>query len=358
MKQRQMHRRMSLPTGTETLRLRESARQRRIARRLDDLFESWGYVPVETPLVDYFEVYRRLLSERDIRQIYRAVDRQGEILALRSDTTIFLAKQLGLYLSPEELPVRVHYHEQIVRAEEQHDISSNEYQQAGVELVGVPGSDGDGEIIILATEALRSVGVSDAAVHIGSHAVLNAVVESTQVAEEEREALRRTLPTLLQSRMFNDPLFSMIPRAQRRVLSFIGTPVEFETLIAEERDLPDPVQTALGELRRTVQIVEPHFPEIRLDFSELGAHGYYTGIAFSVYLPHSNAAVLRGGRYDRLLVSFGMDAPSVGFSMFPRKLPPETLARSGEAAHDEATLSSRITAGRRVIDPAGRSSTV
>ncbi len=358
MKQRQMHRRMSLPTGTETLRLRESGRQRRIARRLDDLFESWGYVPVETPLVDYFEVYRRLLTERDIRQIYRAVDRQGEILALRSDTTIFLAKQLGLYLSPDELPVRVHYHEQIVRAEEQHDISSNEYQQAGVELVGVPGSEGDGEIIILATEALRSLGVTDAAVHIGSHGVLNAIVESLSMPEEERESLRRTLPSLLQSRMFEDPLFSTIPRGQRRVLGFIGTPQEFEALIAEERDLPRPVLSALGDLQRTVRLVEPHFPEIRLDFSELGAHGYYTGIAFSVYLPHSNAAVLRGGRYDRLLVSFGIDAPSVGFSMFPRKLPAQTLALPGETGRDEAALSDRIAAGRRLIDRPERNSTV
>ena len=67
---------------------------------------------------------------------------------------------------------------------------------------------------------------------------------------------------------------------------------------------------------------------LRIDTRELGAYSYYTGIAFGAYLSDSNAAVIRGGRYDRLLETFGFDAPSVGFSMYTRKLPPSTLAEA------------------------------
>jgi ATP phosphoribosyltransferase regulatory subunit len=345
-----MHRRLSLPTGTETLRLREAARQRQIARQLEGLFEAWGYAPVETPLVDYFEVYRRLLSDSDVRQIYRAVDRQGEILALRSDTTIFLAKQLGLYLSPDELPVRVYYSEQIVRAEEEHDISSNEYQQAGVELVGLPGSEGDAEILTLAVEALHALGVTGAALHVGSHSVLEEILLALSAGTQEgRETLRDTLPKAMKARVFDTAPFSDLPTQYRNLLRFMGSRDELEEIM--DRDgafYPPDVTRALEELLRTIRLVEEVSGDVRIDFSELGTHGYYTGLAFAVYLPDNNTAVLQGGRYDRLLVSFGIDAPSVGFSMFPRKLPLETMAIPADPSGVPQTLKERLRAGREV----------
>ncbi len=347
MKKGHMHRRLSLPTGTETLRLREADRQRRIARRLEEMFDAWGYAPVETPLVDFFEVYRRLLSENDVLQIYRAVDRQGEILALRSDTTLFLAKQLGLHLSLEDLPVRVYYHEQIVRAEERHDIASNEYQQAGVELVGLPGTDADAEVIILAMEALKSLGVDGAVVHAGSHAVLEEVLTALEVDSGKRDVLRETLPGLVKTRSFEHPLFMELPETYRTLLQFIGSREELSELAAREHNAWSAgVRRTLDDLSATISKIPGDSQDFRIDLSELGARGYYTGIAFSVYLPESNSAVLRGGRYDRLLVSFGIDAPAVGFSMFPRKLPPHTMATQSDTHRNISSLEMRIAAGR------------
>ncbi len=352
MKKGHLHRRLSLPTGTETLRLREASRQRRIALQLDSLFEAWGYVPVETPLVDYFEVYRRLLRDNDIRQIYRAVDRQGEILALRSDTTIFLAKQLGLYLSPEELPVRVHYNEQIVRAEEKHDISSNEYQQAGVELVGLPGSEGDAEILTLAMESLRALGVKETVLHAGSHSVLEEVlvaVSSDVSKNDGQDDLRDTLPTAIKARYFDGPPFSLLPGQYQNLLRFIGSREELEAVMQHEGpDYTPELTETLQSLIQTISTVESTSGTVRIDFSELGSHGYYTGLAFAVYLPDGNTAVLQGGRYDSLLVSFGIDAPSVGFSMFPRKLPADTMELRDTSERAPQTLDDRVRAGREV----------
>ncbi len=337
----QSHRQLSLPTGTETLQLREAARHRRISRALEDLFLAWGYDPVEIPLVDYFDVYRRFLADQGSRHMYRAVDRQGEILALRSDVTLFLAKQLGTHLSAEELPVRVFYDAQIVRAEERDDISNNEYQQAGIELVGVPGLDGDAEVLLLAATALDRLSLDGGALHIGSHEIIRAAAQLFAPAEGDalREAVRRR-------EIATNPLFAPFPDEVRALLAFIGPLPAFEAHLSTLDAYP-PLRRAADSLAAVVRavgsVVSPARREcLRIDTSEIGAYTYYTGISFGAYLSDSNAAVIRGGRYDRLLKAFGFDAPSVGFSMYTRKLPASTLAEAYR--HVEAVSGSSFTA--------------
>ncbi len=333
-----------LPTGTETLHLREASRHRAITRTMEEIFDLWGYQPAETPLVDFFDLYRHFLSEEDARSMYRTVDAQGEILAVRADTTLFLAKQLGLHLTAEELPVRIQYNQQIVRSEGVDDIASNEYQQAGVELVGIAGTDGDVEILLLLLETMNHLERQDAVVHVGSHRILQAVAQSLEVPPE-------ALPTLTEAIIRRQPeaALSQMPEGIAALLRFIGSGEEFAAALGSW-ELPPAVRNAARELQERVdlasQLMEPRSsepvvgsgdaiavaPRIRVDMSELGTHPYYSGIAFSAYCSSGTAAVARGGRYDTLLAQFGFDAPSVGFSMYTRKLPPDTLARFVEPA--------------------------
>lgn len=349
------NRRLSLPTGTETLQLRESARQRRIAQRLEQVFELWGYTPAHTPLVDYFDVYRRLISEDTVRETYRAVDRQGEILAVRSDTTLFLAKQLGAHLAPDELPVRVYYNDQIVRAEAEHEIAHNEYRQAGVELVGLASREADLEVLLLALEALTAVGIRRAALHLGSMELVEAVA-STRTDTDSAE-----LAQALRRRSFSHPALTTLDADTRAILALMAGPDAFASRL-ETAGLPDDVAGAARDLVSLTAMVERVAPEgleldVRVDPSEVGGHAYYTGISFAVYLPGVNDAVARGGRYDRLLDAFGFDTPSVGFSVYAGKLPAETPGaeeapiRSAAGADFETRLAdarSRRSSGERV----------
>ncbi|POR03990.1 hypothetical protein AU468_04815 [Alkalispirochaeta sphaeroplastigenens] len=315
------HHSLGLPTGTETLQLQEAARHRRITRVLEDQFELWGYTPAETPLVDYFDVYQPLLTPEGVRSTYRAMDRQGEILSVRADTTLFLAKQLGLHLSAEELPVRVWYNDQIVRAEEEHDIASNDYQQAGLELVGASGIEADAEVLTILRESLRALSLEDAAIHLGHHRILEAITPDGVAPAALRSLVRRRNPV---------PADWGLTADLQELLLFIGCRKSFSTHLLRWT-LPAEVRSAAEELLALADLLPATssggstLPAIRIDLSELAAHDYYSGIAFSAYHPGSTAAIARGGRYDHLLGHFGYDAPSVGFSVFTRKLPAETL---------------------------------
>ncbi|MFW5976242.1 MAG: ATP phosphoribosyltransferase regulatory subunit [Alkalispirochaetaceae bacterium] len=368
---------LRLPRGTESLLLEEAARQRVVIRRLEELYDRWGYLPAQTPMVDFAELYQPLLPEENFRQAYRLIDREGELLMLRADITLFLAKQLGMRLSEQELPVRVCYADSILRYEARHDISKNEFFQSGVELIGVPGREGDLEMLLLLQEAVEAAGAERYALHLGSSAVLHATVRSLGAGRALEEELR----ALILGRRFSELRELLAPFAENEPQKQLISPERLEALLAlyqlvgsaeEVAEAASPLRSALTaeeeeeldyllELFAALRELKPPRLEqpVRLDLSEVGSRGYYTGVSFQAYVDRLDSAIASGGRYDSLLASFGFSAPSVGFSMLPRKiaslreakseLPPVECApgndfaeryRAARAAHEEGRRAS------------------
>ena len=313
---------LQVPQGTEGVHLEEAYRHRQVTYRLFRLFSLWGYWPVETPVFDFYDIYRPLLGAEH-KDVYRLIDREGDLLMLRSDITLFLAKQMGLWLRDEDLPTRVCYSDTILRHQHAEDISKNEFFQTGAELIGKAGEKADIEILLLLRRIFEELALTPA-LHLGSHLFLTTAL--AECTEDERasavEAIRgrdrERLRTILSAR------FS----AQRAVLleelfSFIGERAEFRELLA-----------ARSEVLRSHELEELHYLDrlvsrmeeagygdgVRIDLSEVGAQPYYTGIVFQCYLTGLDAAVASGGRYDKLLSSFGRECPSVGFSFLQRKV--------------------------------------
>ena len=138
---------LQVPMGTETIYIEEAFRHRQADQELWNLFTLWGYLPVETPVFDFFDIYQDLIP--DEKDIYRLIDREGDLLMLRSDITLFLAKQMGLSLKDQDVPARICYSGTILRHQNREDISKNEFFQTGVELIGKADLDADLEILIL-----------------------------------------------------------------------------------------------------------------------------------------------------------------------------------------------------------------
>ena len=314
------------PTGTEGFHLEEAYLHRMVTRTLEDLFLSRGYLPVQIPEFDFFDTYRTLFDEGHLNRIYRFVDREGDLLMLRSDMTLFLARHLGLNLGSGDLPLRVCYADSILRHENREDISRNEFFQIGAELAGLPGTAGDSEILGLQIEAFAELGLSGIHLHVGSRAVVDGFTGSLDDAD------RNCVISSIMTRSFEDlpRLLGGLPSEGKalllEILPFIGTPSEFEPLRQriETAEFGSEEKKALLYPAETVSRLRERYPgtEILIDFSEVGAQPYYTGLVFRAYLDGMDSAVSAGGRYDTLLAHFGFDCPSTGFSMLLRKLEP------------------------------------
>jgi ATP phosphoribosyltransferase regulatory subunit len=315
---------LQIPPGTEGFYLEEAFRHRRILSDLDRLLTAWGYLPAETPVFDFYDIYRPLLDESADERVYRLMDREGDLLLLRSDVTLFLAKQMGMALTEEDLPVRVWYADSILRHQQREDISKNEFYQLGAELIGIGGIAGDTEILLIANEILSFLEL-DAVLHLGSAGLVHEAASGLPL-EEAREfftavALRdheAVAGLLRRSETGNLPV-------PPELFDFIGTPAEFAGFITRlDTRLPKALRGYLDHLGEVAAQLESAgaADRLRIDLSETGSQAYHTGIVFQAYLEGVDSAFLSGGRYDKLLDTFGFDSPSVGFSLLLRKIEP------------------------------------
>jgi ATP phosphoribosyltransferase regulatory subunit len=334
---------LQIPQGTESFHLEEAFKHKLFVRSLEELFTRWGYLPAQVPVFDFFDTYRPLLKGRNLDTIYRLMDREGELLMLRSDITLFLAKQMGLLLTDEELPARVWYADTILRHQDSEDISRNEFFQTGIELIGKRGMDADLEVLLLLDRVLSGLVVSGAAVHVGSRGFWNSVCGDFQ--EDERndlvEAVRFRDWETLHGGLLSRNMAAVKADLVTELFGFIGTSDDFTGFLESfDLELLSPEESRelryLGDLFFELDShAEPG--RFRIDLSEIGSQPYHTGIVFQGYAPKIDSSFVTGGRYDDLLGFFGFDTPSVGFSLMLRKIEPFLEEISAEGRNTTVT---------------------
>ena len=331
---------LRIPVGTEGVH--EARRHSCILRIIEDIFRSWGYLPVLTPVFDYYENYRPLLDRAREERICRFPDREGELLMLRSDITLFLAKQMGPALRNSVLPRRVYYADSIIRYENDETISRGEFFQVGAELIGMPGREGDLEVLMLLREVLGALKLPEWRLHIGSRAVLNAVLDTGDApGARARVRAAESAGALLEIRDREGLMRLMgdlgLGNAEGRcdLLLFMGSCDEFrecrEGLIRGcGGDAAGSIGRAVEDLTGlTAEMAEFALPDdIRIDLSEHGGQPYHTGFTMQAYVKGAGSAAASGGRYDELLGAFapGRGMPAAGFSLLMRKIEPLSRA--------------------------------
>ncbi len=129
-----------IPPGTRDVLPDEMREQRAITDGLHGTFTAAGYGEVWTPTVEYEEV----LGTGAGASGYRLFDDQGDVLALRSDMTLPIARLAATRYPDAEPPLRLCYFGHAYRSARRGSGQATEFLQAGIELLGVPGARGRG----------------------------------------------------------------------------------------------------------------------------------------------------------------------------------------------------------------------
>ena len=135
-----------IPPGTRDVLPEEMRELRELERRLLDTFDGFGYGQVMTPTIEYDAVLRRGES-RGAGAAYRFFDERGDLLALRSDMTIPIARLVATRCQNDEPPFRFSYVGRAYRAVSPQRGQMREFMQAGVELLGAAAPEGTAEVI-------------------------------------------------------------------------------------------------------------------------------------------------------------------------------------------------------------------
>ena len=324
----------ALPTGVAAL-LFESARRRRDAEdRMVSQLRGARYAEAILPILDYLEPYEELLTATARGELYRFIDRDGELLALRADFTPMLARLLAPRIESLELPLRIFYRGDVIRYEEERAGRQREFYQVGAELLGLPGEPGEREVLRLFLElaglelpGLDGTGKPGGALQVvlGFAGALDGLLLAADVddplrlaaavARRERGEVRRACPSLL--RVVEDGLPE---RPEDLGEAAAG---RLHGLLA----LRDEMAGRFPGVLLSVDLAEfaRHSLDPRLSVAE-GERPYYDGLVFHAYAGAAALPVGGGGRYDRLFRALGAELPAVGFS-----LNLERLLQSAEA---------------------------
>ena len=294
----------------------------RMRRSLLDVAGHYGFELVIPPLLEHLE---SLLSgtgrELDLRT-FKLVDQlSGRTVGIRADSTPQVAR-IDAHLLNREGVTRLCYCGPLLNTLPSGLHGTREPLQFGAEIFGHVGLEADLEVIDLALDCVKAVGLHEATLDMSDARIVRGVlagvpVDATQTASLI-DALAAKDGALLAELSNGLPL--SVRAALQSLLRFYG---DDEVLDQAEQLLPKHplITAALRDLRLLARHVREAYPEVRVgfDLGDLGGSAYYSGARFAVYAPGSSDALVRGGRYDEVGAVFGRSRPAVGFSVVDLK---------------------------------------
>jgi ATP phosphoribosyltransferase regulatory subunit len=307
-----------IPPGTRDVLPDEMRELRRLQAALVEAFEHFGYGEVATPTIEYHEVLARG-DEQGAPAAYRFFDEAGELLAMRTDMTVPIARLVATRLREAEPPFRLSYVGNAYRAIRPQRGQMREFSQAGVELIGAEAPDGTAEVIEVLANALDAVGLSRAVIGLGDADLYRQLLREHGVSDGRREAILRVLARHdlvgLEAEVDELGLGASERETLLRLPGMRGGPEVLDHArgvggVAVDRAIQRLATTHEALARRGVA------DRVQLDLGLLRDLGYYTGAIVEVYDPAVGHVLGGGGRYDELMGRFGWPLPAAGFALY------------------------------------------
>ncbi len=311
--------RASLPCGVRDLFGDEAARLSKVIAAWRSLFEGWAYAEIITPTYENYDVLMIGSGLSFEKEAFRVLDREGNILALRPDITPQVARIVGTKLFDLPLPLRFYYLANVFRYREPQAGQQREFFQAGIELIGAAGPEADAEVLAIAIEALREVGLRGFQLNVGQMGFYRSVVAEAGLSSAEGSRLRWAI-----NRKDEAALHQVLAEAEinkRHALALAelprlcGGPEVLERAAALAPNAG--AHQAIDNLSQIYALLEAYdlADRVTIDLGEVRGMEYYTGMKFEVFTPGVGFAICSGGRYDELVARYGPPMPAVGFAI-------------------------------------------
>jgi len=286
---------------------------RRVSRR-------YGFEEYDGPPLEPLELYTDKSGEEIVAQLYSFTDKGGRAVALRPEMTPTLARMVAERANGLKKPIRWFSIPQLFRYERQQRGRLREHFQLNCDLVGEPGPLGDAELIALAIDVMRGLGLSaaDVRVRVSDRRLLTVLLEETGIGAARRDLAFQALDKM--GRPEYPP--------KRRALEAAGAPADAVSALESlpeikvwpdlEARFPEAARAGVP-LRETMSALEAmglgEF--VDLDLTVVRGLAYYTGTVFELFdAQRALRAICGGGRYDDLLQRVGgVDLPALGFGM-------------------------------------------
>lgn len=314
---------VQLPYGFQDYMPDECYNKILLENKLSEVFSLHGFDRVETPTIEYYDIYNGVLDSASIKKIFKMTDVDGNLIVLRPDTTLQIARMAATKLDLNFVNKLFYVANSFEYLTSSSSARTREFAQVGVEMLGSSGIEGDIECITLSIEALKKVQLDDFLLEIGNVEFFNGLMEQAGLEALAAKELRRLVNN-------KDMLgVEMFLRSKDVKSDFIDAFLLLPTLFgdisvldkAEALCKNETGKAALNNMRKIMKRLEALGLDkyVSIDLGMLRGN-YYTGIIMRGVVKNLGVSILDGGRYDTLGDSFGQSMQAVGFAIGMKRL--------------------------------------
>ncbi len=304
------------PRGFKDVLPEEARIREELRKGTSSTLDLWGYDPIETPTLEIVDVLEEGSSIG--ASSFRFFDKDDNLLVLRPDVTLPIARMVASRLGEDDPRYRFRYDLRVFRDSESSRGESRELTQLGIEQIGYSGPAADAETIIVFVECLLSAGLRGFKIEFCNVRVLEGLLAACDLAAADIKAIKVAFHTsnyvALDTVLTAIGLDERLSGCLRSLMRVHGGRDAIESTRSMLDGLVDP--GALDELEATWAIIDDcgYSDFTGIDFSLMGSFDYYTGLIMEAFAPGYGRSIGSGGRYDNLLGAFGNAAPAAGFA--------------------------------------------
>ena len=294
-----------------------------IIEKITKTYRAYGFVPIDTPVLEYTEILLRKSNGETEKQVFRFEDKGGRDVAMRFDLTVPFARFIAEHKEELYFPFKRYHISKVWRGEKPQAGRYREFIQCDFDTVGSDSATADFETLALMKAALNAIGVNDITIHVNHRGIFNRFLAKLDCAQKSEDILRivdKLAKVGAQEVTKELEEITGSSKKAEEILSYIQSASNFTETLKHIEELSG------GESEDSIRMKEIYSmmqaagieKSYTLDPSITRGLDYYTGVVYETFLNQlpSIGSVCSGGRYDNLTGLYMKDKVSgVGASI-------------------------------------------
>ncbi len=296
--------------------------KQQIIGSLTESFESFGFVPIDTPVLEYRDVLLGKGGGETDKQVYTFSDHGSRDVAMRFDLTVPFARFMAAHVNELPLPFKRYHINKVWRGENTQKGRYREFYQCDFDIVGIDHVSADFEILFMMYSALKYIGIPAFTIRIAHRGILNTFLDQLGAGGASAEILRIVdkLQKIGETEVLVQLQEYLTSRQAEQILSFINAEGSNKSILDTLSSLCGGKTEDIIRLETLLQYAdEAGFSDsVEIDPSITRGLDYYTGTVFETFLNDlpNIGSICSGGRYNELASLYTKEhLPGVGSSI-------------------------------------------
>lgn len=294
-----------------------------LQEKITNVYRSFGFVPIDTPVLEYTEILLRKSNGETEKQVFRFEDNGGRDVAMRFDLTVPFARYTAEHFSELYMPFKRYHIAKVWRGEKPQAGRYREFVQCDIDTVGSDSAVCDFEILNVMKAALNEIGVDKITIHVNHRGIFNRFLNKLGVLEKSEDILRSVdkLAKVGQEEVLKELIeYTGEESKAKEIIKYIsssGSFLEILSVLEEMAGGPDTDTQRMKDIY-SMMLASGIESTYVLDPSITRGLDYYTGVVYETFLNDlpSIGSVCSGGRYDNLAGLYMKEkVPGVGASI-------------------------------------------